>query len=79
VRQARQAFLEGDLEQATQAYLTLINDQEHLPVVIEDLKEALNRYPADARLWQALGDAYLRADRLDEALEAYDKAEELIR
>jgi competence ComEA-like helix-hairpin-helix protein len=79
VRQARQAFLEGDLEQATQAYLTLINDQEHLPVVIEDLKEALNRYPADARLWQALGDAYLRADQLDEALEAYDKAEELIR
>lgn len=79
VRQARQAFLEGDLEQATQHYLALIKAHEHLPMVIRDLKEALNRYPADAALWQALGDAYLRADQLEEALEAYDKAEELIR
>lgn len=79
VRQARQAFVEGDLEQAIQNYLALVKTQEHLPMVIRDLKEALNRYPADASLWQALGDAYLRADQLDEALEAYDKAEELIR
>jgi cytochrome c-type biogenesis protein CcmH/NrfG len=30
-------------------------------------------------IWQTLGDAYMRANRLKEALEAYNKAEELIR
>jgi cytochrome c-type biogenesis protein CcmH/NrfG len=29
-------------------------------------------------LWQALGDAYMRADRLRDALDSYTKAEELL-
>jgi len=30
-------------------------------------------------IWQALGDAYMRANLLQEALDAYTKAEELLR
>ncbi|NJN80525.1 MAG: tetratricopeptide repeat protein [Anaerolineales bacterium] len=33
----------------------------------------------EVNIWQALGDAYMRANRLKEALESYNKAEELIR
>ena len=34
-------------------------------------------YPVEVGIWQTLGDAYMRANRLKEALEAYNKAEEL--
>ena len=44
-----------------------------------DLREALYRYPVEVSLWQALGDAYMRSNRLQEALDAYTKAEELLR
>jgi cytochrome c-type biogenesis protein CcmH/NrfG len=39
----------------------------------------LYRYPVEVSLWQLLGDAYMRANRLQDALDAYTKAEELLR
>ena len=30
-------------------------------------------------VWQALGDAYMRASQVQEALDAYSKAEDLLR
>ena len=33
----------------------------------------------DVVIWQTLGDAYMRANRLQDALDAYTKAEELLR
>ena len=44
-----------------------------------DLRDALYRYPVEVPIWQALGDAYMRANRLQDALDAYTKAEELLR
>jgi hypothetical protein len=41
--------------------------------------DALYRYPVEVSIWQALGDAYMRSNRLQEALDAYTKAEELLR
>ena len=49
------------------------------PDVIRDLRDALYRYPVEVSIWQALGDAYMRANRLQDALDAYTKAEELLR
>ena len=49
------------------------------PAPIRDLTESIYRYPVEVGIWQTLGDAYMRANRLKEALEAYNKAEELIR
>ena len=50
-----------------------------IKALFRDLKESIYRYPVEVGIWQSLGDAYMRANRLKEALEAYNKAEELIR
>jgi cytochrome c-type biogenesis protein CcmH/NrfG len=50
-----------------------------LDEVIHDLREAIYRFPVDVSIWQTLGDAAMRANRLQDALDAYTKAEELLR
>ncbi len=77
--QARNAFIHGDREKAIQHYQEIIKSKQMLPDVIRDLNEALYRYPVDIAFWQALGDAHVRAGNLQEALDAYTKAEELLR
>ena len=69
----------GDIPEALMHYGKLIKKGKHLEEVIGNLSESLYRYPVEVGIWQALGDAYMRANRLKEALEAYNKAEELIR
>ena len=69
----------GDIPEALLHYGKLIKKGKHLEEVIKGLSESLYRYPVEVGIWQALGDAYMRANRLKEALDAYNKAEELIR
>jgi len=68
----------GEIDAAVDQYAQLINRDEHLDEIIQDLQEALGRYPQDAALYQSLGDAYLHANMLQEALDAYNRAEDLI-
>jgi competence ComEA-like helix-hairpin-helix protein len=68
----------GEIDAAVDQYAQLINRDEHLDEIIRDLQEALGRYPQDAALYQSLGDAYLHANMLQEALDAYNRAEDLI-
>lgn len=77
--QARDDLLQGDIPGALQTYGKLIRKTRLLDEVIYDLREALYRYPVDVGIWQSLGDAYMRANRLQDALDAYTKAEELLR
>jgi cytochrome c-type biogenesis protein CcmH/NrfG len=60
-------------------YAKLIKKGRFLDDAIRDLRDALYRYPIEVSIWQALGDAYMRSNRLQEALDAYTKAEELLR
>lgn len=76
---AQSSMQAHNIEKALQAYNQLIKDGQFLEETIHDLREALYRYPIDVSIWQILGDAYLRSNRLQEALEAYTKAEELLR
>src|SRR5574341_1244244 len=69
----------GNIGAALDHYSKLIRKGKFLEEVIRDLREALYRYPVEVPIWQALGDAYMRANRLQEALDAYTKAEELLR
>jgi tetratricopeptide (TPR) repeat protein len=69
----------GNIGAAIEVYAKLIRKGKSLEEIIRDLREALYRYPVEVPLWQALGDAYMRANRLQEALDAYTKAEELLR
>jgi len=69
----------GDIPEALMHYGKLIKKGKHLEEIIGHLSESIYRYPVEVGIWQTLGDAYMRANRLKEALEAYNKAEELIR
>jgi cytochrome c-type biogenesis protein CcmH/NrfG len=69
----------GNISTALEVYDKLIRKGKFLEEIIRDLRDALYRYPVEVAIWQALGDAYMRGSRLQEALDAYTKAEELLR
>jgi competence ComEA-like helix-hairpin-helix protein len=75
---ARNAMVQGSLPLALEHYDELIQARQLLPEIIIDLHEAAHRFPADYAIWQSLGDAYVRTDQLQEALDAYSRAEELL-
>ncbi len=75
-----QAVLENNsLDESMKLYSRLIKKGHLLDEVIHDLREAIHRYPLDLNIWQTLGDAYMRANHLQDALDAYTRAEELLR
>ena len=57
----------------TELYGDLVKRKESLESVIEDLRIAVDRAPDNAALWQVVGDAYMRDDQTDEAIDAYRK------
>jgi len=42
------------------------------------LKDAQYRYPVEVNIYELLGDAYMRTDQIQEAINAFTKAEELL-
>ncbi len=76
LERARQALASGDSPSATEMYGDLVKRKESLDSVIEDLRIAVDRTPDNADLWQVLGDAYMRGDQTDEAIDAYRKGME---
>jgi tetratricopeptide (TPR) repeat protein len=77
--QAQGSLKSGDLSTALDRYNQFIKHGTLLDETIHDLRQAVYQYPIEVSLWQALGDAYMRANRLQEALDAFNKAEELLR
>jgi hypothetical protein len=77
--QARNELSDSNLSSALDNYARLIKKGRFLDEVIYDLRDALYRFPVDVNIWQSLGDACMRANRLQDALDAYTKAEELLR
>lgn len=78
-KKAQDELQRGEVPAALEGYAALIRKGRWLDEIIYDLREVLYRYPIDISIWQTLGDAYMRAHRLQEALDAYTKAEELLR
>jgi tetratricopeptide (TPR) repeat protein len=79
VQKARELLAQGGLNGAMTEYSRLIKKGKLLEDIIFDLQEAVYSHPVDVIIWQTLGDAYFRANRLQEALDAYSKAEGLLR
>ncbi len=79
IRDAQKAIEDGELELALQKYQSMVSENQALAEVINELKKALDRFPIDINLWQLLGDAYFRDHQIQNALDAYNKAEELLR
>lgn len=76
--QAWNSLTSGDRTAAIEQYTQMIHSGQDIDLVVMHLQEALLLHPADPMIHQTLGDAYLRADKLQEALDSYMKAEELI-
>lgn len=79
LEELQKALQHGDIEKALSGYNQHIHNGEHLDEVIQSLRDALYRYPVDISIWQTLGDAYAQNNQLQEALDAYTKAEELLK
>ncbi len=77
--QARNELNRSNIPGALETYSKLIKKGRHLEEIIFDLREASYRYPVEVSIWQTLGDAYMRGNRLQDALDSYTKAEELLR
>jgi competence protein ComEA len=76
---AREVLDAGDIGQAVGHYNQLIKDEQFIDEVVEDLQKAIDRHPMEIELYQALGDALMRKNQLQDALDVYTKAEELLR
>lgn len=57
-------------------YSDLIKSRQNLTTVINDLEKAVEKYPKDPAVQRKLGDAYLRNHQINEAMQAYSKAEQ---
>jgi hypothetical protein len=79
LHRARLLLEKANLTTAMSEYARLIKKGKYMDEIIHDLQEATYTHPVDVIVWQTLGDAYMRNNRLQEALDAYTKAEELLR
>jgi tetratricopeptide (TPR) repeat protein len=79
IAEAQAALRDGQFDTAMAFYDQIIHTNDHLEEAIHNLREALYQYPVEIALWQTLGDAFMRSNQLQEAIDAYTKAEELIR
>jgi tetratricopeptide (TPR) repeat protein len=77
LQSARQALGAGDAGRALSDYRKLIDRKQDIDTVIKDLQRAAERYPNLPKVWQALGDAYMKADQLPEAIKAYKRGMEV--
>lgn len=76
---ASQAIMDGDIAAAIKEFNKLIKKGKLLDDLIAEIKQALRWHPVNVELWQVLGDAYMKQNNLQDALDAYSKAEELLR
>lgn len=76
---AQSALTGGKIEISMRYYTRLIQNHTMVEETIHDLRDALYRFPVDISIWQTLGDAYLRNNQIQDALDAYTKAEEFLR
>jgi len=75
---ARAFLTESDIDQAIAEYNILIKKKKSLSEVISDLAKAAADHPINVMIVKTLGDAYMKDNNLEKALEAYSKAEELL-
>ena len=71
---ARERLMEENFGQAIEVYAELTHAGEMLPDVIADLEAANQKHQRSPELLRALGDAYMKDDQLQRALDMYRMA-----
>ena len=69
--EARRLVREGDLEAALKVYAEMVRSRQHLADAVQDLSRA----PQIPAVLQVLGDAHMRLGNVQQALDAYARAE----
>ena len=71
-------FLEnGNLDKALAEFSDLIKFERMIDQVLPMMEQLASQHPGNKRVLRVLGDAYFNADRLDEALDTYARADDL--
>ncbi len=77
--EATHSLFSGNIEKSLEVYNAFIQKGDYLHEIIGNIQNALDHYyPIDINLWQALGDAHVKNNQLQKALDAYSKAEDLL-
>ena len=79
ISKAQELMEAGKVLDALPLYQKWVDSGNNIKDAIEDLEKAIYRHPVDIDLWQLLGDAFMQDNQIQKALDAYTKAEELIR
>jgi tetratricopeptide (TPR) repeat protein len=69
---------QGQLAEANPLLDKIISSGKYVDETIQNLQDATYRFPVDETIWQKLGDAYAHSNRIQDAINAYKKAEDLI-
>jgi tetratricopeptide (TPR) repeat protein len=72
--QARQRLGDGDREGSAEAFAYLVNTSQFLDEIIAELEAFTGASRGASPLLQVLGDAYMKNDRLQKALDTYRRA-----
>jgi cytochrome c-type biogenesis protein CcmH/NrfG len=67
------------LEDILQKVSIQIQQKQNLEVVIDSLTQLAQDHPEDVQVWQMLGDAYFKNNQIQQAIDAYAKAEEVLK
>lgn len=75
---AASQLTKGNLDAALDEFSALIKQEAHLPEVISHLENLLKQHPTNKKAWRTLGDAHFNANHLQDALDAYSRADGLM-
>jgi cytochrome c-type biogenesis protein CcmH/NrfG len=56
-----------------------VQQKQNLDVVIDSLLQLAQDHPENVQVWQMLGDAYFKNNQIQQAIDAYAKAEEVLK
>ena len=75
---ARALWKAGVVDEAMENYALLVQANAEIPNVMADLRQAAEERPEDTTVLQTLGDAYMAQGLVDQALEIYNRAMNLL-
>ena len=75
---ARALLAEGEIDEALENYIQLVQANAEMPQVMADLRQATADHPQNTAALQTLGDAYMVQGMVDQALEIYNQAMNLL-
>lgn len=78
-QKAREMLNANDLDSSLPIFNKIIRSGHMLDDIIKELKNYSLREPSNPFFWQIIGDAYARHSDLREALDSYNKAENLLK